>query len=125
MTMKWSVEPDGKGKFNAVFTEKSYVDGRPLKGAALSHVSKAKAESHVAFCIKSEAERDAKKELVDGMFNRSNWKMPTTRVVVATLAEANAIHDALAYFCGGAEIEAVGGIGYEVGSLGYYHYIGA
>lgn len=136
-SMRWSVEPDGKGAFNACFVMledgKARVFTNPKTGethemqpqAAKSHVSLEEAQAHVDFAIKTDAERDEKQALTESLFDKQNWKMPTKRKVVKTLREADAIRDALAYFCGGAEIRSAGARGWEVGSLGYYHYVGA
>jgi hypothetical protein len=72
-----------------------------------------------------ERERDANKALVDHMFDKTNWKLATKRARTNDLQLACAIRDALAYFCGGAEIQCLPGGRYSVGSLGYYHYCGA
>ena len=119
MTEKWSVEADGKGAFNACFE----IAG--LKSAALSGVSQAEAQAHVDRAIRTNAERDAKLALVDHLFNKEHWKLETERAVVTDLVAACAMRDALAFFCGGAEIRCLPNGRYSVGSLGYFHYVGA
>jgi hypothetical protein len=122
-TEKWFVEPDGKGKFNAVF--EMFTDGtRTGRGAALSGISKAEAEAHVAMAQRNNAERAEKMRLTEGMFDKRNWKMPTKRKWVGSFSEAEKLKAALAYFCGGAEVQSANG-GFNVGSFGYYHYVGA
>jgi hypothetical protein len=80
---------------------------------------------------KFEKERQKFLTLADPLFNKKHWKLPTLRKVFKTEGEAHAVADALIYFLGGAEVQTVRSpsgrrvIGYRVGSLGYYHYIGA
>jgi hypothetical protein len=119
MPEKWFVEADGKGAFNACF-ETKYG-----KSAARSGISREEADAHVAMALRNNAERDAKMALCDGLFNKENWKYPTKRKIVKGAKKANDLRDALAYFCGGAEINCLSGDRYSVGSQGYYYYVGA
>src|SRR2546429_3702701 len=120
-TEKWTVEADGKGAFNAVFEmlEDGKVHGR---GAALTGITKAEAE---AMARRNNAERAAKLALVEHLFSKTNWKMPTGKFITADGEKANRVYDALAYFCGGAEFTPNANGTVTVKSRGYYHYVGA
>ena len=83
------------------------------------------ADARVAFTITSEAEREEKKRLTVGMFDRLNWKLPTYRIETDDEDRAHKIADAISYFCGGSEITRGRTKRFSVGSLGYYHYVGA
>lgn len=55
-----------------------------------------------------------------------NWKMPTKRLVVATLAEADLISRAITWFTGGVPTIKAQKNGWAVSATrGYYHFIGA
>jgi hypothetical protein len=136
-TWVWTVEDDGKGAFNACFD--ILEDGKPrtftngVTGevttlppqAALSHVSREEAQAHVDMAQRHERENDERQALIGHLFNKQNWKMPTKRSTTRDLKKACAMRDALAHFCGGAEIQCLSGGRYSVGSAGYYHYVGA
>lgn len=124
MTENWFVLADGKGAFNACF--QMIRDGAIYAdGAALTGVSQAEAVAHVEMAKRNNAKRDENMARCNHLFDKENWKLPTKRVTVSTPSEADAIKDALAFFCGGAETRYVKGGRIEVGSLGYYHYVGA
>jgi len=130
-TPRWYMAPSCvSGKFDVfhhddeIFKRWPDLVGKIKDARVLTAVSEEKAKEHIAFAVKSEAERDAKKALVDGIFDETNWKLPTKRWHCMDEMAANALASALTYFCGGAEIEPVEN-GYNVGSLGYYHYVGA
>lgn len=89
------------------------------------YATQAEAEKHVARALHSIRERAAHKALVDHLFDASNWKLATAREVCDSLLSAYAYKNALAYFCGGAEIRQLPNGSFSVGSLGYYHYCGA
>jgi coproporphyrinogen III oxidase len=120
----WFIMSDGKGAFNACF--QMIRDGKVIgDGAALSGVSQAEAVAHVEMAKRNNAERDAKMAIANPLFDKTNWKMPTKRVQVRTINEARVIREALDFFCGGSEVHYVRGGKIEVGSLGYYNYVGA
>jgi hypothetical protein len=123
-TERWYVRGDGKGTYEARFelADNGVVNG---SGAARSGLSLDEAVAHCAMAIRTTAEREEKSALIDGMLDKTNWKLPTARVTVATVAEARRIREALDYFCGGSEVHPAKGGGIDVGSLGYYHYVGA
>jgi hypothetical protein len=123
-TERWFVKADGTGTYEARFEmiDNGVVTGG---GAALSGQTLDAAVAHCAMAIRTGAERDEKSELIDGLLDPTNWKLPTKRIECQTQVAATAIADALGYFCGGAEISPTPGGGFTVGSLGYYHYVGA
>lgn len=127
-TERWFVKATGDGTYEARFemADNGVVNGG---GAARSGLSLDDAVAHCAMAIRHNAEREEKSALIDEMLDKSNWKMPTARKVVDTVSEARRIRQALDYFCGGSEVRQVKGDGgmprIEVGSLGYYHYVGA
>jgi mRNA-degrading endonuclease HigB of HigAB toxin-antitoxin module len=59
--------------------------------------------------------------LFETVEDKANWKNPTRIRKCADRAEAEALAEAISYFCGGAEI----GSDNEVMSRGYYFYVGA
>lgn len=65
-----------------------------------------------------------KKDIFNRVKNPKYWKRPTKRVVVTKKKDAKRIGRAIGYFVGGYEIKRTKK-GYQVGSKGYYHYIGA
>ena len=117
---KWFVQADGKGAFNACFEMTGDVPR-----AALSGVTLEQAQAHVDRAIRTNRERNAHMALVNHLFDSSNWKLATSREVCCNLISAYAYKNALAFFCGGAEIRQLPNGEFAVGSLGYYHYCGA
>ncbi|MDD4985925.1 MAG: hypothetical protein PHQ43_09060 [Dehalococcoidales bacterium] len=67
-----------------------------------------------------------KKDLAvaESMFDKENWKYPTKTKTFKTESRARAIGRALSFYLGGYEIVQTPR-GWQVGSKGYYHYIGA
>lgn len=68
----------------------------------------------------------AAKAVMDDMLAPSNYKLPTQRVKIAS---GSVLLDQVAYcldfYLGGHETKDLGNGLTEIGSLGYYHYIGA
>jgi hypothetical protein len=127
-TERWFVRADGKGTYEARFemARNGTVTG---EGAAREGITLDEAVAHCAMAIRHDAEKTEKSALIDEMLDKSNWKLPTARKTVATVGEARRIREALNFFLGGSEVRQTKGDGgmprIEVGSLGYYHYIGA
>ena len=123
-TENWTVEPDGKGAFNAAF--EMLNDGKVhARGNALEGVTEAEAEAHCAMARRHNAERDEKMALVKDLFSKANWTQATGKLVTADSAFAGRVYDALAFFCGGAELVVNKNATFTVKSRGYYHYVGA
>jgi hypothetical protein len=61
------------------------------------------------------------RRLFETVEDKANWKNPTRIRKCETRAEAEALADAITFFCGGAEV----GSDNEVSSRGYYFYVGA
>jgi hypothetical protein len=122
---KWSVQPDGKGAFNACFETEHPITGEKQWQAARSGISEAEATAHVEMAERHNRENAARQKLIGHLFNKANWKMPTKRMHCKTADIANAVADALSHYCGGAEMTRLKDGSYSVGSRGYYHYIGA
>ena len=53
-----------------------------------------------------------------------HWKDPIPAVKVCNKQLAELMKESITYFVGGAEVREVDGC-FEVGSKGYYHYMGA
>jgi hypothetical protein len=92
---------------------------------AAQYGSREEAQAHVDRAIRNNVERDEKDALCKHLFNKENWKLPTSCEICDDAIKAGAIYDALGYFCGGAEMRQLPNGKFSVGSLGYYHYIGA
>jgi hypothetical protein len=91
----------------------------------LSNVTEDVAKAHVEMALRHERENAERQALIGHLFNKQNWKLPTKREITSDVSKASKMRDALAHFCGGAEIQCLSGGRYSVGSLGYYRYVGA
>lgn len=80
--------------------------------------------AHLEMVERNTAERMRKLVLFEQVQDGTNWKLPTTPKVVGSETEAEELSEAIAFFCGGAEVSKVHA-GYMVTSNGYYHYAGA
>lgn len=87
---------------------------------AMKTKTQKEADAIRADCIRYNAEIAKNKPLFDSVANPENWKMPTKPKTCASAEEAQALADAITFYCGGAEIS-----GTTVTSQGYYFYIGA
>ena len=68
---------------------------------------------------------DPRYVLIKPMLDPKNAKMPTKRIIVANEDEAEKIGASLAHYLGGYESRTMADGRVEIGSLGYFHYIGA
>lgn len=128
-TPAWYYKPDGKGAFDVFNHDETILKRHPdlagklVDGRVLTGVTEVEAKEHVRRAIKSEERRDRYMELARPHF-KTNWKLETKRIVYPDRDGAERVAEALSYFLGGAEIKPVEG-GFEVGSHGYYNYVGA
>jgi hypothetical protein len=122
---KWSVQPDGKGAFNACFESEHPITGEKRWSAAKSGITFDEAKAHVEMAERHNREKAEKMALCEGLFDKRHWKYPTKRLETDDEELANRTADALTYFCGGSEISAGKRKRFSVGSLGYFHYVGA
>lgn len=75
--------------------------------------------------LRNECERQIYTEVFQILTkDMKNWKEPIPAVKVCNMDLARLMKESITYFVGGAEIREVDSC-FEVGSRGYYHYVGA
>lgn len=133
---RWYYKPNANGTGFDVYHNEPRIIARlmahypkasayDLHSRILENVTEEKAIAHVEMALRHERENAERQALVGHLFDKKNWKMPSKREVVDDAVKAAHMRDALAHFCGGAEIRCLPNGKYSVGTLGYYHYVGA
>lgn len=132
---RWYYKPNTGGGFDVFHNDERFAarmaEHYPNSSTAqwdarvLSNVTEAVAKAHVEMALNHERANAERQALIGHLFNKENWKLATERAVARDLFTASRMRDALAHFCGGAEIHCLPGGKYSVGSAGYYHYVGA
>jgi hypothetical protein len=132
---RWYYKQNAGGGFDVFHNDESFAarmaehypnsNTTQWDARVLSNVTEAVAKAHVEMALRHERENAERQALIGDLFDKANWKMPTKRAVTKDVRKASKMRDALAHFCGGAEIQCLSGGRYSVGSLGYYHYVGA